>query len=77
MTISDVTIIKRSRKSEGRKVAYYLYSHSKVSQDALPRVYRFVPIPDFSRSWNGQELYEKYQLNEDEIAFIESKINPM
>ena len=27
VTISDVTIIRRSRKSEGRKVAYYLYSH--------------------------------------------------
>ena len=47
VTISDVTIIKRSRKSEGRKVAYYLYSNSKVSQDAPLRVYRFVPIQDF------------------------------
>ena len=54
-----------------------LVSASKVSQDAPPRVYRFVPIQDFSRSWTDQELYEKYQLNEDEIAFIESKINPM
>ena len=54
-----------------------LVSASKVSQDAPPRTYRFVPLQDFSKPWTDQELYEKYQLNEDEIAFIESKINPM
>lgn len=54
-----------------------LVSACKVSQDAPPRVYRFVPVLDFSKSWTDQELFEKYQLNEDEIVFIESKINPM
>ena len=37
----------------------------------------FVPTQDFSKPWTDEELYEKYELNEDEIAFIESMIRPM
>ena len=37
----------------------------------------FVPIQDFSRSWTDEELYTKYGLIDDEIAFIESMIRPM
>lgn len=39
--------------------------------------FRFVPLQDFSRSWTDADLYAKYGLTEDEIAFIESKIKPM
>ena len=37
----------------------------------------FVPIQDFSKSWTDEELYKKYNLTDDEIAFIESMIKPM
>lgn len=37
----------------------------------------FVPIQDFSNSWTDAELYKKYSLTDDEIAFIESMIKPM
>ncbi len=37
----------------------------------------FVPWLDFSKPWNDEELYEKYGLTDDEIAFIESMIRPM
>ncbi len=50
---------------------------SKISQDALASVYRFVPLQDFTRPWTDAELYAKYGLTEDEIAFIESMIKPM
>ena len=39
--------------------------------------FRFVPLQDFSRPWTDADLYAKYGLTEDEIAFIESMIKPM
>lgn len=49
----------------------------KNTQDAPPRVYSFVPLQDFSKPWTDEELYAKYGLTEEEIAFIESMIRPM
>ena len=49
----------------------------KITQSAPSRVYRFVPLQDFSRSWTDKDLYEKYGITEDEQAFIESMIRPM
>lgn len=40
-------------------------------------MFQFVPIQDFSKSWTDKELYAKYGLSDDEIAFIESMIKPM
>lgn len=37
----------------------------------------FVPLQDFSKEWTDCELYKKYGLVEDEIAFIDSMIKPM
>ena len=37
----------------------------------------FVPMQDFSKPWTDEELYAKYNLTEEEIAFIESMIRPM
>ena len=39
--------------------------------------FQFVPMQDFSKSWTDEELYKKYGLKEDDIAFIESMIRPM
>lgn len=49
----------------------------KNTQHATKRVYSFVPVQDFSKPWTDAELYEKYGLNDEEIAFIESMIRPM
>ena len=49
----------------------------KNTQHASSKVYSFVPIQDFSKSWTDEELYAKYDLDEKEIAFIESMIRPM
>lgn len=37
----------------------------------------FVPVQDCSKSWTDAELYAKYNLTEEEIAFIESMIKLM
>ena len=39
--------------------------------------YQFVPLLDFSQPWTDDMLYKKYNLTEEEIAFIESMIRPM
>lgn len=49
----------------------------KISQHAMSKTYRFVPLQDFSKHWTDAELYEKYGLSEEEIAFIEATIKPM
>ena len=49
----------------------------KNTQHALKKVYSLVPQQDFSKSWTDAELYEKYGLTDEEIAFIESMIKPM
>ena len=40
-------------------------------------VFSFVPLQDFSHPWTDEMLYEKYGLDDNEIAFIESMIRPM
>ena len=39
--------------------------------------FQFVPLQDFSKPWTDQELYQKYNLTQEEINFIESMIRPM
>ena len=39
--------------------------------------FMFVPLQDFSHPWTDEILYEKYGLDDNEIAFIESMIRPM
>ena len=55
----------------------FLVLQKKNTQNAAKGVYEFVPLQDFSKPWTDEELYKKYNLSEDEIAFIESMIRPM
>lgn len=59
----------------------------KVTQDNTKKVWQFVPLQNFTENsdidWSksvaeiDQQLYKKYNLSEEEIAFIESMIKPM
>lgn len=49
----------------------------KPSQDTTRRVYTFVPTQNWTKNWTDEELYKKYDLNSDEIAFIEKIVRPM
>ena len=55
----------------------FMVLQKKNAQHAMRGVYQFVPMQDFSKPWTDAELYAKYKLTEDEIAFIESMIKPM
>jgi site-specific DNA-methyltransferase (adenine-specific) len=53
-------------------VSQFMYSHH-ISKDS----YAFVPILDMDKKWIDGELFKRYRLKKDEVAFIESKIRPM
>lgn len=55
----------------------FLVLLKKNSQNAARGVYQLVPQQDFSKPWTDEELYAKYGLTDEEIAFIESMIRPM
>ena len=55
----------------------FMVSVKKNTQHAPNSVYQFVPLQDFSKPWTDEELYKKYGLTDEEIAFIESMIRPM
>ena len=55
----------------------FMVSLIKVSQMAPAKVYEFVPMLDFDRVWNDEDLYSLFGLSEDEIEFIEAMIKPM
>ncbi|MBQ6084061.1 MAG: Eco57I restriction-modification methylase domain-containing protein [Bacteroidales bacterium] len=64
-----------------------LVSARKITQHATSRVYCFVPVQNFTKAsdidWSkpisdiDKQLYAKYGLSDDEVAFIESRIKPM
>ena len=49
----------------------------KNTQSAPKRVYQFVPQQKFDKPWTDEELYKKYGLTEEEIAYIEKMVRPM
>lgn len=59
------------------KFFHFLVSLIKITQNAMKKVYQFVPIQDFNESWTDEKLYAKYGLSDEEIAFIESMVRPM
>lgn len=56
---------------------HLMVSIMKITQNTMQAAYSLVPMQDFSKPWTDAELYEKYGLTDEEIAFIESMIKPM
>lgn len=69
------------------KFVRYMVGILKVPQNVYQNVYQFVPLQDFTDKsdidWSksvaeiDQQLYKKYNLDDSEIAFVESMIKPM
>jgi site-specific DNA-methyltransferase (adenine-specific) len=55
----------------------FLVLINKNTQHATSKVYSLVPIQDFSEPWTDEKLYKKYNITEEEVAFINSVIRPM
>ena len=59
------------------KFARFLLLQAISSINISKDKFIFVPMQDFSKSWTDKELYEKYGISDEEIAFIDSMIKPM
>ena len=59
------------------KFCRFLVSTTLLTHNISKGVFRYVPTLPMNKSWNDQELYKRYNLNKDEIAFIESLIRTM
>ena len=69
------------------KFFHFMLGLKKVTQHTTSKVYQFIPLQDFTSdsdmNWEltseeiDKQLYAKYGLTEEEIAFIESMIKPM
>ena len=59
------------------KFVRFLMSLVTSSQAINKQSFVHVPLQDFSRPWTDADLYAKYNLTEDEIAYIEQLIKPM
>lgn len=58
------------------KFARFLVLQRKVTQDLAPDRFKFVPVLDMQRRWSDPDLYEHFQLTDDEAAYIEATIHP-
>ena len=59
------------------KFVRFLVHQRKVSQHTTSDSYLFVPDIPMDREWTDADLYKRYQLTDEEIAYIESEIKPM
>lgn len=95
VTQSFITIGSFADSSEANACLAYVKSKFartmlgvlKITQDNPAKVWKHVPLQDFTSAsdidWSksipqiDQQLYAKYELAADEIAFIESRVKPM
>ena len=54
-----------------------LFYFNKYSFVFTKRTFSLIPLQDFSKPWTDKELYKKYKLTEEEIAYIEENIEEM
>jgi site-specific DNA-methyltransferase (adenine-specific) len=59
------------------KFFHFFVSLIKITQQAMTKVYQFVPLQDFTQSWCDQKLYSKYGLSASDTSFIESMVRTM
>lgn len=73
----DKTECENAMSYIATKFFRFLVLLKKNSQNAARGVYQLVPQQDFSKAWTDEELYEKYGISDEEIAFIDTMIRPM
>jgi site-specific DNA-methyltransferase (adenine-specific) len=73
----DETSAKRYAAYLRTRFARFLVSLRKATQHANRSVYAFVPDLPLGSNWNDEKLYKRYGLKKEEIAFIESQVQPM
>ncbi len=52
----------------------FLVSVRKITQHATHSTYAWVPMQIWDRTWTDEELFEKYGISEEEVAYIASQV---
>lgn len=83
----DIDVVRNEYKYLCTRFARFLLMLAVSSINLSPDKFKFIPLQDFSKKsdidWNksiteiDHQLYKKYGLLSDEVAFIESIIKPM
>ncbi len=73
----DETFSENAKAYLETRFVRFLLQQSLTSMNISKDKFCFVPMQDFSKLWTDEELYAKYGLTDEEIAFIESMIRPM
>lgn len=68
-----INLLKYLRTKFARFLILQATSSIMISKNS----FGFVPLLDFHHSYEDQDLYRKYKLDDSEISYIESKIKPM
>lgn len=55
----------------GSKLMTYLLNKTWMTYTVSTAIFEDVPVPDYSKVWTDEELYEKFELTESEISIIE------
>lgn len=56
------------------KFVRFLMNIAATGMSITDNTFRYVPMQDFSRTYTDEELYQKYNLNSQEIEYIENLI---
>jgi len=59
------------------KFPRFMMKHTLSSMNISTQNFIFVPFLDYSKKWTDEELYARYKLDNNEIAYVESLIRPM
>lgn len=59
------------------KFPRFLLKNTLSSMNISTNNFKFVPFLDYNNKWNDKDLYERYQLSQEEIEYIENFIRPM
>ena len=54
-----------------------LVASVKISQAAPNKVYQFVPMQDFTKTWTDETLYTLYGLSSEQQTYIEKNFRVM
>lgn len=56
------------------KFFHFMLTLHKDTQDCLKKTYSYVPMQDFTMTWTDKLLYEKYNLTDSEVNYIENLV---
>ena len=71
------TEIRSIRSYYATRFFRFLVSLRKITQHATHSTYQWVPLQTWDQEWTDADLYAKYDLTQDEIDCVESRIRPM